>query len=189
MQSPVFLLSAAAAVVAMWFIWSLGIRKLLLDLMRERLFEVRFELFRLGLSGELPFDSEAYRSIEMLICGLLRFGHRIMFTTYLVSLVETEKAKKEKDYVDVSQQIALKVSRLNPETQVKVLQILQRSHSAFMRYMALSSLFFLAIACVFALLRLLQLWDPDKAEAEVTRVIEREAYLAESRHGARLALA
>ena len=189
MPSPIFFLSTVAAVVAMWFIWTLGIRKLLLDLMRERLFGIRFELFRLGLSGELPFDSEAYRSIEILICGLLRFGHRIMFTTYILSRVEREKARKEQDYVDVSQQIALRISRLNPETQVKVLKILQRSNSAFMRYMVLSSLFFLAVFCVLKVLRLLQLWNSDKTKAEVSRVIEREAYLAESRDCTDLAVA
>lgn len=189
MQSPIYLLSAVAAIVAMWFIWTYGIRKMLLDLMRERLFEIRFELFRLGLSGELPFDSEAYRSIEILISGLLRFGHRIMFSTYMASLFETARAKKDKDYVDVSQQIALRISRLNPETQLKVFEILKRVHSSLIRYMATSSLLFLSIYISAVILKLLKVWNPDKAKDKVTRVIEREAYLAESRREPGLAIA
>ena len=189
MLNPVYLLSWVGALCAAWFLWTLGIRRLLLDGMRERLFDLRFRLFRLGTTGELPFDSEAYRVLELLICGLLRFGHRITFLTFLFSQIEGERAKKEKNYEDVSKQIALKIARLKPETQEKLGQILKDLHSALIVYMAFSSLFFLSIFIVMNVCKWLGLWHPENARERVTRVIEREAYLAESRRGVCLAAA
>lgn len=189
MQSPVYLLSWVGAVCVAWFLWTLGVRPLMLDAMRERLFELRFRLFRLGTAGELSFDSEAYRALELLFCGLLRFGHRITFLTFLLSQIESERAKKEKDYVDVSNQIALKISRLTPEAQAKLGQVIEDMHKALIVYMALSSLFFLSIFLVMKVSKWLGLWHPENAKERVTRVIEREAYLAESRRGIRLATA
>ncbi len=189
MLNPGYLLSWVGALCAAWFLWTLGVRRLLLDGMRERLFELRFRLFRLGATGELPFDSEAYRALELLICGLLRFGHRITFLTFLFYKIEIERAKKERDYIDVSQQITLKISRLKPETQGKLGLIMKDVQSALILYMAFSSLFFLSIYSVMKVCKWLGLWHPENAREGVTRVIEREAYLAESRRGIRLATA
>jgi hypothetical protein len=189
MENSIYLLSAVGAVCAAWFIWTDGIKVLFLDGMRERLFEIRFELFRLGTSGELPYDNEAYRAVETLICGLLRFGHRITFLTFLLSIVEIAKARKDKNYVDVSQQIGLKISRLQPSTQVKVAKILKDTHSTIVVYTALSSLFFLTLMATTKVCKLLGLWHSESTREKVSHVIEREAYLAETRRGMRLAVA
>ena len=189
MQSSIYLLSAVGAVCAAWFLWTLGIKVLLLDGMRERLFEIRFELFRLGMSGELPFDNEAFRAVETLMCGLMRFGHRITFLTFLLSSLEIAKAKKDKDYVDVSQQIGLKISRLQPSTQVKMAKILKDTHSVVLVYMALSSLLFLTIMAAMKVFKLLGLWHSESTREKVSHVIDREAYLAETQRGMRLAVA
>lgn len=189
MQSPLFLLSAVGSVCAAYFLWTLGIRKFFLDLMRERIFELRFELFRLGMTGELPFDSDAYRALETLLCGLLRFGHRISFLTYLFSARENSRARKEKDYVDVAAQISLKVSRLEPSTQTKILNILKSVHGVVVLYMAFSSLLFLASCIVMKALELLGLVHFEETKDNVRQVIESEAYTAETQHGMRLAVA
>jgi hypothetical protein len=189
-MNPVYLVSAVASVCAFYFVWSVGIRKLLLDSMRERLFELRFEMFRLGMNGELSFDNDAYRSLETLFNGLLRFGHRISFLTWVFSTIEIARAKREdKDYVSVSSQIGLKVSRLNPETQTKIARILNEVHRAAIRYMAFSSLLFLCIAAVLSSLEALGLMNLDSKKKSAREVIEREAYVSESRRGPRLAAA
>jgi hypothetical protein len=189
MQSPVLLLSWVIALCVLWFLWSFGIKRLLLDGFRERLFELRFELFRLGVSGEVPFESDTYRSLEILINGLLRFAHRITFLTYLLSVIEQEKAKKDKDYVDTSKQIALKISRLEPDARSKVVNILSSMRTAILLYMVFSSLFFTAVVAVFMILRRTGLWRPEQARANLTGVIEREAYRFESRRPLKVALA
>jgi hypothetical protein len=188
MVNTVYLLSWVTGVCALWLLWSFAWRGLALAFFREALFELRFRLFRLGMDGELSFDNEAYRSIETLICGLLRYGHRISFLTYLFSRREQERAKKEKDYVDVGQQVALKVSRLQPGTQEKIAKILVSIRHAIVLYMAFSSLFLLAMIFLFRVLKVFG-WGREPNKAKLTGVIEQEAYRIEARRSMRLAAA
>jgi hypothetical protein len=180
MANTVYLLSWVAGVCALWLLWSFGWRGLALDYFRETLFELRFQLFRLGMSGEISFDNEAYRSLETLISGLLQYGHRITFLTYVFSKREQERAKKEKDYVDVGQQMALKVSRLKPATQEKFAKILVSIRRAIVLYMAFSSLFLLAAIFLLQVFKVFGLWRGQN-RAKLAGVIEQEAYRIESR--------
>jgi hypothetical protein len=189
MLSPIYFLSAVSSVCAAYLLWSLAIREFLLDGVREKLFGLRFELFRLAMNGEIDFDNEAYRSLEILFCGLLRFAHRITFLTYVMSRVEAERAEKEKDYVNVSAQIALRISRLEPETRAKLLKILEEMRDALMVYIGLSSLFFFAVLIVYRALHLLGIRRLEEAKVKAVDVVSREAYLIESRRGLRLAAA
>jgi len=181
MQSPLYLLSWVAGLCACWFVWNFGIKRTFLDLFRERLFALRFELFRLGMSDELPFDSDTYRTIETLLSGLLRFGHRITLSTYIFSSIEQERAKKSKDYTDVSLQIALKISRLEPKTRTKLMEILSGVRLAVVLYMGFTSLFCLTYLAALTVGRLLGLKRSNEAQERVAFVIEREAYRVESR--------
>ena len=181
MQSSFYLLTWISGLCALWFLWDIGIKKLLLDLFRERLFELRFELFKLGVSGEVAFDSHIYRNLETLICGLLRFGHRITLITFFFSKVEQDRAKKRNDFIDVGQQIALQISRLQPPVQQKLTATLESLRKAILLYAAFTSLFFLAAFVVLTIAKAFGFWRPDQATAEFSGVIESEAYRAESR--------
>jgi hypothetical protein len=181
MQSPIYFLSAILSVCALYLVWSFGIRKFLLDFTRENLFELRFELFRLAMNGEIDFDNEAYRALETLFNGLLRYGHRLSFLTYLVSAVSNSRAQKAKDYVSVSALISLKVSRLAPETQQKVLRILTEAHTMVMGYMGASSLLVLFLLGVLKTLEALGVVHLENEKKAAREVIEREAYFAETR--------
>ncbi len=189
MLSPIYILSTIASVCAAYLLWSLAIREFLLDGVREKLFGLRFDLFRLAMNGEVEFDNEAYRSLEILFCGLLRFAHRITFLTYLMSKIEAERAQKEKDYVNVSAQIALRVSRLAPETRAKMLKILEEMRDAMLIYIGLSSLFFIVVFVVYKVLHLLGIRRLEETKVEVVDVVSREAYIIESRRVPRLATA
>jgi hypothetical protein len=189
MQSPYYFLSVVGSICVGYFLWTLGFRKLLLDAMREEIFRLRFQLFRLAMDGELSFDDEAYRSLETLLSGLLRFGHRLSLLTYLLSRRESMRAQKEKDYVNVSAQIALKVSRLNPETQTKIVKILEEVHSTAIGYIAASSFSLLSLYLLLKLGEAAGLIQLDNTKSNVRGVIEREVYLAESRRSMRLAVA
>lgn len=180
MQSSIYLLSIVAAVSGLWFLWTLGLKLLFLDMYRERLFELRFKLFLIGATGELSFDNDAYRAVEALLCGLLRFGHRITFTTYVFSSIEQSRAKREdRDYEDVSQQIALKISRLGPETQQKIGTILSQARSTVLLYMAFTSLIFVVAFSGWVVLKVLGLRRPSKAK--LSHPVEQEVYRAEMR--------
>ena len=179
MRSEVDLTIFVAGISFLWFVWDLGIKKWLLDAFRERLFEIRFSLFRLGMSGEVPFDSEAYRSIETLISGLLRFAHHVTFVTFLLSSKEQEQAKKEKGYVDYAHQIELKILQTPPATQEKLRKILKDVHTVLMLYMGLSSLLFMASSVILLFREGVHAVRDTKAHGAA--VFEEEAYRQESR--------
>jgi len=179
MQNPVYLIAIVAAATGLCFLWDLGIRVFLLDCLRERLFQLRFSLFELGLSGELSFDSETYRNMETLFNGLLRYGHRFSVTTYILSAKHQANARKEKDYVDVARQIDLSISRQEPAQREKLQKILVDIHQALILYMTFSSLLVLAAMAVYVMLNMLGIASVD--DRKVTAVIEREAYWAETR--------
>lgn len=181
MQSPVYLLDWFAAACAIYLVWSLGIKRLLLDSFRERLFEIRFQLFTLALNGEIDFNDPAYRSYETLLCGLLRFAHRISFFTFIMSIRQEREAMKDKDYVDVSKLIALRVSRLNPNLQKKINAISHDTRTALTLYLVFNSLpLFTAITSLVVVNRL-GLRKLGSTRDRVSLPIEREAYCYETR--------
>ncbi|WP_263367010.1 hypothetical protein [Edaphobacter bradus] len=181
MQSPIYLMSWVSAACAIWLVWSLGIKPLVLDAYRERLFELRFQLFQLGVDGKLSFNSDTYRTLETLLCGLLRFAHRVTLVTYALSRIEQDKAKKEPDHGNLSQQITLKISRTDPEAQEKLYKLMNELRDAIFLYIAFSSILFMLIAAAFGIAQLLGLWHPEKTKKELTGVIETEAYRTEAK--------
>jgi hypothetical protein len=182
MHNPMYVLIWLAGLCCLWIFWDQAVKRLLLDLFRERLFELRFSMFRMGLDGKIEFESDVYRQLEILFSGLLRFGHRVTLLTFIFSREEQEKSKKNKDYVDVSQQIGLKISRLDPKVQQEIGTILIEVRKAIMLYMAFTSLFFLCVYVVLMTAKLLGFWNPDKVK-EISDVVEQEAYRAESKRG------
>jgi hypothetical protein len=181
MHFPIYLIASVTGLCSLWFLWIYGIRPLFLDWFRERLFELRFEVFELGMNGDLLFDGEAYRTFETLLNALLRFAHRITVPVYLLSKWEQDRAKLRKDYVDVAQQIDLSLSRLDSQTAERLTNIIKNVHSAIIFYMAVSSLSFLALLALYAMSQLFGTdWHSDRQEKMVA-VIEREAFFAETR--------
>jgi hypothetical protein len=63
------------------------VREYRLSVFRQRLFEVRDELFDAAADGMMPFDHPAYRMTRQFINGTIRFAHRMNTTTLLLLLV------------------------------------------------------------------------------------------------------
>lgn len=180
MQSPLYFMALVGAATGIWLLWDVALKGLFLDAQRERIFELRFKLFELGMRGEVSFDSEAYRTLETLLCGLLRFGHRFTFLTFILSIMEQERTKKDKDYADFTNQLELKISRESETAQVKLREILKSVNTAVVVYTSVSSLIFLSCAMIFGMLRAMHLVD-QSGRRIVSSVIERDAYMEESR--------
>lgn len=187
MHSPIYILVLVAGLSCLWLFWEYAVKNLLLDVFREQVFVQRFALFQLGMNGQLAFDSEIYRQIETLLCGLLRFGHNVTFLTFMFSREQQEKAKSRTDYVDVSQEIAAKIALLNPDVQAEVAKILLRVQRAILLYVSFTSLLFLIASIGFTLAKLVGVWRPEKAK-EISDVVEREAYRAELKRSTVLAV-
>jgi hypothetical protein len=179
MTSEVYFTIIVMSLAGLWFVWDLGLKKLFLDSFREELFRLRFRLFELGASNEVAFDGEAYRATEALLCGLLRYGHRLTFMGFILSMKEETRRKKDREHIDYSKQIELKISRTSPTAQKELEGILSEVHRAVTIYIAVSSLFFMVAAVVLSALRAFNLVR-NFGKGEISAVLESEAYRAET---------
>lgn len=155
-----------------------SVRKLFLGIFRERLFKLRFDLFRVAASGEIAFDNEAYRSLETLICGLLRFAHRVTLVGFVLSSIEQGRARKANEYVDYHSQIQLKISRDTSEVQEKLCHVLAEVQNAVFVYMFFSSLIVILLGIPLYLLS--KMLNFSGKSRQFSRVMESEVYRAES---------
>ena len=186
MHSPVYILVLVSGIAGFWLFWDQAVKRILLDAFRERVFAQRFALFQLAMNGQLTFDSEVYRQIETLLCGLLRFAHNVTFLTFMFSRDQQEKARMKDGYVDVSREIAEKIMQLNPDVQHELGIILSEVRRSILVYVSFTSLLFLVVSAVLTVARIFGLWRPDKAR-EISDVVEREAYRAELKRTGTLA--
>lgn len=62
---------------------------------RNQLFSLRDELFELGKSGQLAFDSQGYRAARQMINGMIRYAHDLSLTqlmcTWTIKTVRKQK--------------------------------------------------------------------------------------------------
>lgn len=54
------------------------------DALRERLFEVRGELFDYAALGEVSFDSPAYAKLRVMMNSMIRFAHKFTFSRLVI---------------------------------------------------------------------------------------------------------
>jgi hypothetical protein len=186
MTTGVFYLSVCVfSLCVAWIVWEYGFKTLFLDAFRERAFELRVDLFSMAEKGRISYDDEAYRAIELILNGSIRYAHRLTFLSYISSVRENARAKQEdKDQTDFSQQLALKISRLKPETQKELKEILGKFHTALSLYMAASSAIFKVLFLIYLVARVFR---PEEAKQQVEQrvfVMEHEVYRsARSKHG------
>ncbi|HOP78677.1 MAG TPA: hypothetical protein PLD05_14400 [Thermogutta sp.] len=111
-----------------------------LDLFRQRLFEIRDELFDKAADGVIDFKSPLYRKTRDIINGYIRFGHRYR-CGYLISralffLVES----RSRDEDDITS-FLMQLSQLDEQAQSAILLALVQSHAELIRYVHDRSLF------------------------------------------------
>jgi hypothetical protein len=175
MTNSVYFTIGLVAFLGLCFMWDIALKELFLNMFRERVFGLRFELFEMGVSGELPFDDDTYRSVEILLCSVLRYAYRFTWLRFYLWEKEQNQAKQEKNYEDLGQQLSLKISRTEPAVQAKLNSVVARLHDALIMYMAFTSLYFLAGFAVYYVRGRFGARSAPK-DKKVTSVLEQEAY-------------
>ncbi len=171
----VYFFSSVCALIGMYFLWFFGFRNLYLDRFRDDLFTVRHDLFAIADSGAISFDNVAYRQLELLINALIRYGHRVSFSTYLLANPQMEH-EKGLNYRAFHNQFLSQVNQLNPEVQDQIRGLWSRINMVVAQHMRRSSLVFKAISWYWRL-RLSRHVDPAQDETmQKVYVFEREAY-------------
>jgi len=89
MSDPAAFLSSTLAILAMWFAFDTGYRAYRQSLFRDRLFELRSDLFevaRAGLFGERGFSDPVYCHMRRVLNGSIRFTHQMTLSRLLILL-------------------------------------------------------------------------------------------------------
>jgi hypothetical protein len=153
------------------------------------MFAARRRLFELAQRGEVSFDDDAYRSVELLINGIIRYTHKYTLIGFIVAVFNDAQAKRDdKDYVDFGQQLALKISRLGSQAETEINSILGEIHNSLLGYLGVTSFAFMVL---WVTLRVVHIFKPNRAKQEIDRqvfIMEREAYIS-ARYDLKLATA
>ncbi|MGI9558227.1 MAG: hypothetical protein ACR2NQ_00975 [Thermodesulfobacteriota bacterium] len=136
-----------------WAIWSFGLRPMLVDSFRQRVFEIRDEMFYYAAKSGVDFNHPAYGTLRTMMNGYIRFAHKIdsvlilAFTVY--SLFRKEETKKNSE--DFKKRIESELSPL-PEVQKKeMINFVKKTERELVWYVVYASPLFIAVAMPLAL--------------------------------------
>jgi len=91
--------SATMLLLALSFILWYGLyRPILLEGYRQRLFEIRHQLFMFAAKGHLSFDSPIYDEVNDSINGYIKVAHRLtLFNLFLISILHRKTLTNGQD--------------------------------------------------------------------------------------------
>ncbi len=126
----------------LWWLYFIEYRKLLIDKTRQKLFQLRDELYDKASSGLIKFDSTAYGITRTTLNGMIQFAHELSLTRLMViflmrkihgsdKLVERYAKHWVKAYSDLSNQASRKA----------ILEIHRKMHAIFIGHIINHSLF------------------------------------------------
>lgn len=89
MNTEIFYSAAVIASIAgLYLLWVFGFQPLFVDEFRDSLFAIRDQLYEAAQAGRLAPEHSAYRSLERLLNGLIRFAHMFNLSFLLVNDLE-----------------------------------------------------------------------------------------------------
>jgi len=114
--------STSVSLMALWVFFFWLYRDYRRDLFRQRLFQLRDELFDLGRSGGIDFNDPAYGILRSVINGTIRFGHRLGFLDVVMFSALTRTGDLRRRATSFEERWSSAVSKLDPAVQ-KVLRL------------------------------------------------------------------
>ncbi|HSS48163.1 MAG TPA: hypothetical protein VLX28_04385 [Thermoanaerobaculia bacterium] len=113
-------LFSSAALIGLWILFHWFYSSYRRDLLQNRLFELRQELFDYARTGAISFDDPAYGVLRTTINGFIRVGPRLSLTGVILFLCMIE----EEDFDNMSEGYTARLQRLlaplPPEAQKKL---------------------------------------------------------------------
>jgi hypothetical protein len=83
--NSVWAIESCIGLAVLWFMTVYLWRPYRVDLLREQLFLIRHELFEYMAARQVPFDSEPYVRLRLMLNGMIRYAHKITFSRALCS--------------------------------------------------------------------------------------------------------
>ncbi|HEY6351132.1 MAG TPA: hypothetical protein VI636_17140 [Candidatus Angelobacter sp.] len=140
--------------ILLWLLWNFGWRPYLEDNIRQKLFELRNELFLYAADGEISFSDPAYMFLRRRIEALIRFAHKINAIRLLIleakqsatplAEIERENQKWQSSLDDISEAAREKLTGIHSRAHVLVASHIVRG-SVLLLLVSLVALPFVAI--------------------------------------------
>ncbi len=146
-QSIAATLQFVAGLALLWWLFFRAFHYYRLDALRDRLFAVREELFDYAAGGAIAFNDPAYGKLRNLINGLIRFAHRLSFSSILpvVLFRLMFKDPEPEQPLDAWRRAVVRVS---PEVQKKLWSIHNRALAIALRHMVIGNPLVFALLCI-----------------------------------------
>jgi len=96
-MNPVFYeqIMSLLGLIALWAFWYYLWKPQRVDSFRQKLFDLRSDLFDLAAAGSVSFNDPAYSQLRLLINGMIRFGHRISLGSLLIAVMHSNDSPSD----------------------------------------------------------------------------------------------
>jgi hypothetical protein len=74
--------------ILFWVLFYISTRSLLLDILRQRLFEIRDDLFDFAADGGIEFTNPVYCELRVDINNMIRFAHKLSFARMILAQLQ-----------------------------------------------------------------------------------------------------
>jgi hypothetical protein len=126
--------------LCLWFFLFVLYKRLALDFFRQKLFQLRDDLFDDAANGLINFNHPSYVVLRNTMNGFLRFGHKISFFQLLITIViHGDHIGKRKSFRKVWQESS---ATLTPEQKTKLEPYLVRLNELLLLQSFFGSPFF-----------------------------------------------
>lgn len=139
-----------------WFFYTY--RDYRVDLLRQRLFKIRDELFMKAEQGEISFDDNAYGMARTTLNGMIRFAHEVSFLRFLIGYIVHRCAHDSTLMHDYTTRWRENIEALPAPAQKLILNAYMEMHIAALAHIVHTSIIgFVLLVPVWHLLQLVHL--------------------------------
>ncbi|EEF78486.1 hypothetical protein [Methylophaga thiooxydans] len=147
-----------ALFIGIWYAWFVEYRSYLNDSTRQRLFDIRDQLFNAAEAGEIDFDNELYCITRTTLNGVIRYTHQLSAMHFILTLFlgrnDIKNSPQLKRYQERWEDAFLKTES---EHQKKlILKAQKEMHLTVFYHIVRGSLFLRAVLYMTALLLILK---------------------------------
>ena len=139
MTSLSTVLATTASLVLLWVLAAWLYADYRTDLLRERLFTLRDELFEYAAAGGIPFDHPIYTLVRTTLNGFIRFAERVRPSLLLLAGWQGRGDPASRPELAFAEQFARATEALDPESRRMVEGTVQRMHAVVFEQLLLRS--------------------------------------------------
>jgi hypothetical protein len=155
MTAPIFYLSSLVfSATAIFALWQLGLKRLMLDDFRDSLFVTRDRLYVLAREGRIDCDDEAYRSVEMFINRTIQYAHRFTFLSFLFSIIHEPDAVAQPSANSPWEEMLKQIEKVKDDSvRLELTSLVREVMTLLPRYIGKSSLMFMISTIIYVVFR------------------------------------